>query len=306
MLYLINTGITEQDSALLQELLAKFKKQKAEILRIDTEPEKQELEQIYLQLNNISFFAQPKVLVLNRIKLSKQLLELLNSIGSLVADVVFVGKAADKRSLKKILNNQKYTELKSTLTYKEAISQLQNLFKDRRLVNTVLPLINVSDQNGKRFYSQARLNLIKKWYGLLEQSGFSLEAIAKYMAANLDITDNIWQMLNVMFRLSTRNDFLYFEGLLTHRDPYEILNLLRTQLISLYWVKFLQQQGDSCNKISKLLGKNPFFIARLCEIAAKPEKILHLLTRLFELEFKVRIGEVSDIKEGFMLILASM
>ncbi len=305
MLYLINTGISEQDSVLVQQLLSKFKSQQFEIVRLDTEPAMQDLEKIYLQFSNNTFFSQAKVLVINRIRLSYQLLDLLKHLVALKTDVVLVGKSADKRVLGGLLKKQKYTELRGQLNYNEVIAQLNAIFKNGNVAKILLPIIQVTDSTGKRFYSQSRLNLIKKWYDLLTKVGLAQADILNYILLNLDVTEDMWRMLNVMFRLSTKKDFLYFEGLLTHRDPYELLNLMRTQLATLYWVKTLQQKTKNCRAIAKSLGKNAFFVTKLCEINATPKQIIRILNRLFELEFKVRTGEVSDIKEGFMLILVS-
>ncbi len=306
MLYLINTGLDEQDSVLLVRLLRDFKKQNYDLFTLETSPDKIQLEEIVLKFSNFSFFSKPVVLVINRIKLTNELKDIILKYYK-ENNIVLVGTSADKRSLKKI-EKSFLKELSSKAKYADIVQELEKLFpgvgKNYKLKENLIGLIKTSDNSSHtNFYSLSRLETIKKWVKLLREQQKTNEQIITYLNMNLDANADFWQQINLLFSKDKFKRFEYFSTLLQRIDQYEFINSLRSQLITLAQIKTLMKLNKSCSEIAKILKKNPFFVNKLCEINTSVSSVLQIIARLFKLEHQVRTGKIGDIKEGFFILL---
>lgn len=208
-------------------------------------------------------------------------------------------------------NIDKRKKITSTLSKKaeviEAINDISNLIKNRLEdykmdKQTEKVLLEYCGNDFERVFNEIeKLKLYK-----LEEKVITVSDIEKIVMKNMD--DNIFHLVDSILSGNKKYAFTLYQDFLLHGEQVvNIVRILSNKIRLIYQVKVLLNDGNSDQKISKLLKVHeyPVKLAREASYKYSESVLLEKLEKLANLDLEIKSGETNGLVE-FEMMLATI
>lgn len=305
MLYVVKTSHPDSDSfTLTNTVLPLISKEPLQKKRFDCNDPK-ELEKFFLDTQVISFLPKEKtVYLLSGLKLTesdgKKLLAAAEA-----EDIVLISPAG-----KSLPKSSQVKEFITPIKSQQVKTFIANEIKDLTLpswlsVQKILEKTSILDDMGNVYHSPLQAVILVKQVSLLKDSPELLKAL---FAEDSNFVSQ-WAILEKLFSTPVER-MEYFEQLATVYDPYELLNMIKHNLLLAIPIAEALQSRMDTDSIAKTLKKHPFYIKNIASTISKfsitQSNALALLSRIIRVEEKVKSGELDDPSIGIDTVLATV
>jgi hypothetical protein len=304
MLYIVKTSHPDSDSFTLHhDVIPQITKEAVLKKRYDCSDQK-EFEKFLFDTQTISFLPTEKtVSILYSLKVSA------NESSKILAlaesnDIVLMNPTG--KSLGKSSSIKDFT---SPITAQHVKSYISSEIKDVQLpqwltINKILEKTGILDEMGNVYNSPLQAVIITKQIRLLQKNP---EQLKELFEADSSFVSQ-WALLEKLFS-NTAERMKYFEQLTDTYDVFELLNMIKHNLLLAIPISEALQSRMDTDSIAKTLKKHPFYIKNIAttiqRFSISPSKALSLLTRIIKVESKVKSGELDDAMIGLDTVLAT-
>lgn len=187
----------------------------------------------------------------------------------------------------------------------EAISDINNLIKqsleDYKMdANTQKKLLEYCGNDYEKLFNELDKLKLYKW----EEKVITGEDIEAVVMKNID--DSIFHLVDSILTGNKKYAFSLYQNFLLHGEQVvNIIRILSNKIRLIYQVKVLLNDGNSDQKISKLLKVHeyPVKLAREASYRYSEQVLLERLNQLAELDLEIKSGDTNGLVE-FETLLA--
>lgn len=304
-LYLISTTDKITISQKINEL--KEKNKDAELVEYDLQ--EVSVDRIIEDLDTYNFLASKKIVVgynafflssdKNKSSVPHDLDKLQKYIENPNVDniLILVTDEVDKRKkitsllFKSAIVIEKTSDIHSLI--KKSLEDYKMDFKTEKLL-----LEYCQNDNERVFNEIEKLKLLK-----MDSKEITEEDIKEIVMKNLD--DNIFHLVDSILNGDKKYAFMLYQNFLLHGEQITtIIRILANKIRLIYQVKILLKDGNSDQKISKLLGVHeyPVKLAREKGYSYNENKLLSYLEKLTNLDYEIKSGQTKGQVEFEMLL----